>query len=70
MPKNPEPCRKWGEIRHYNVLGKSVRSSGGLYQLVDFFSLFHASFIKSKNTDPHYWQHTLGTTTQNKIELF
>ena len=52
-------------IRHYNVLGKSVRSSGGLYQLVDFFSLFHASFIKSKNTDPHYWQHTLNTTTQN-----
>ena len=52
-------------IRHYNVLGKSVRSSGGLYQLIDFFSLFHASFLKSKNNDAHFWQHTLNTPTQN-----
>lgn len=52
-------------IRHYNVLGKSVRSSGGLYQLIDFYSLFYASFVKSKNNDAHFWQHTLNTPTQN-----
>lgn len=52
-------------IRHYNILGKSVRSSGGLYQIIDFFSLFHTSFIKNKNNDAHFWQHTLNTSTQN-----
>ena len=52
-------------IRHYNVLGRSIRSNGGLYQLIDFFSIFHATFVRSKNTDAHYWQHTLNTPTQN-----
>ena len=47
------------------MLGRSIRSNGGLYQLIDFFSIFHATFVRSKNTDAHYWQHTLNTPTQN-----
>lgn len=52
-------------VRHYNILGKRVRSSGGLYQLTDFFSFFHTTFLSRKTTDEHYWAHTLNTPAQN-----
>lgn len=52
-------------IRHYNILGKTVRTNGGLYQLVDFYSLFHSTFLTKKVTDEHYWSHTINTPGQN-----
>lgn len=52
-------------IRHYNILGKTVKSNGGLYQLVDFYSLFYANFLTKKITDEHYWSHTINTPAQN-----
>lgn len=52
-------------IRQYNILGKSVKSNGGLYQLVDFYSLFYSNFLTKKITDMHYWSHTLNTPAQN-----
>lgn len=52
-------------IRRYNILGKRVKSNGGLYQLIDFYSLFHSTFLTKKVTDGHYWSHTLNTPGQN-----
>ena len=52
-------------IRYYNVIGKSVKANGGLYQLVDFYSLFYSGFLTKKTTDAHYWSHTLNTPVQN-----
>jgi len=52
-------------IRYYNLLGKSVKTTGGLYQLTDFYSIFHQTFLKGRITDPHYWSATLNSPTQN-----
>jgi AAA+ ATPase superfamily predicted ATPase len=52
-------------IRHYNIIDKSVKANGGIYQLVDFYSLFYSDFLTKKTTDAHYWSHTLNTPTQN-----
>ncbi|MDQ3110786.1 MAG: AAA family ATPase [Bacteroidota bacterium] len=43
-----------GFIKRYTPFGKKSRNS--LYQLTDFFSLFHVKFIKGKNTfDKNHW---------------
>jgi AAA+ ATPase superfamily predicted ATPase len=43
-----------GFIRRYIPFGKKARNS--LYQLCDFFSLFHLKFIKGQKTfDKNYW---------------
>jgi hypothetical protein len=43
-----------GFIRRYTPFGKKSRNS--LYQLSDFFSLFHIKFIKDQKTfDKNYW---------------
>ncbi len=52
-------------IRYYNILGKTVRSTGGLYQLTDFYSIFHQTFLTKHITDAHYWSATLNNPVQN-----
>ena len=52
-------------IRYYNLLGKSVKTTGGLYQLTDFYSIFHQTFITGRITDTHYWSATMNTPVQN-----
>ncbi len=52
-------------IRYYNLKGKIVKATGGLYQLVDFYSIFHQTFLTKKVTDVHYWSNTLNTPIQN-----
>ena len=52
-------------IRYYNLLGKSVKITGGLYQLTDFYSIFHQTFITGRITDTHYWSATMNTPVQN-----
>lgn len=43
-----------GFIRRYTPFGKKLRNS--LYQLSDFFSLFHIKFMKSRKTvEKNYW---------------
>ncbi len=49
-------------VRYYNN-GRSLQ--GGIYQLVDFFSLFHHRFCTRRVTDEHFWRNTLGTPEQN-----
>lgn len=47
-----------GFIRKYVPFGKKEKNS--LYQLSDFFSLFHLKFIKDKkNTDENYWMNII-----------
>lgn len=53
---------KCGFIRYYNF---SDRVSCGIYQLVDFYSLFYHSFGKKRTTDIHYWSHLINTPKQN-----
>lgn len=49
-------------IRKYN---NGTLRKNGIYQLIDFFSLFHYKFGRSKSTDEHFWRNSLGTPEQN-----
>ena len=42
-------------LRYYNVKGKNIHKTGGIYQLVDLFTLFHFAFLTKKSTSAHYW---------------
>ncbi len=62
LSKILDDLTKCGFIRYYNV---SNKTSGGIYQLVDFYSLFYHAFGKKKTTDVHYWSHSINTPVQN-----
>ncbi len=49
-------------IRRYN---NGAMQRNGIYQLVDFFSLFHYKFGVRRITDEHFWRNSLGTPEQN-----
>ena len=49
-------------IRRYN---NGQNQNGGIYQLMDFFSLFHFRYGAKKVTDEHFWRNHLGTPEQN-----
>lgn len=49
-------------VRQYN---NGLRQNGGIYQLIDLYTLFYHQFCKKKTTDNHYWRNLLGTPTQN-----
>ncbi len=52
-------------IRRYFVKDIKIKSKEGIYQLTDFFSMFHLSFFNKNKNDGEYWSHTLNTPTQN-----
>ncbi len=49
-------------VRRYN---NGTLQKNGIYQLVDFFSLFHYRFCTRRVTDEHFWRNTLDTPEQN-----
>jgi hypothetical protein len=49
-------------VRRYN---NGRLQKNGIYQLVDFFSLFHYRFCTRRVTDEHFWRNSLGTPEQN-----
>lgn len=58
-----EELEESGFIRKYIPFGKKERSS--LYQLSDFFSLFHAKFIKGqKRFDKNHWEKMIDNPKQ------
>lgn len=59
MLENLEHC---DFIRKYN---NGRLQKNGIYQLIDFFSLFHYKFGNRRITDEHYWRNSLGTPEQN-----
>lgn len=59
MLENLEHC---DFIRKYN---NGRLQKNGIYQLIDFFSLFHFKFGNRRITDEHYWRNSLGTPEQN-----
>ena len=52
-------------IRLYNVKDKKISSSNGIYQLVDFYSIFYHEFGKIKTTDTAYWTKMLKSHKQS-----
>jgi hypothetical protein len=49
-------------VRRYN---NGALQKNGIYQLIDFFSLFHHKFCTRRSTDEHFWRNSLGTPEQN-----
>lgn len=52
-------------VRFYKVKDKKISSRSGLYQLMDFFSIFHLQFMKDKTTNEHFWTQSLNTPEVN-----
>ena len=48
-------------VRFYPVKEKRLSTRNGLYQLVDFFSLFYMQFMKGVKNDSQYWTKHLHT---------
>jgi len=42
-------------IRYYNVRNKTINTTSGIYQLTDFFTIFHFEFITMRTTQTDYW---------------
>lgn len=49
-------------VRRYN---NGNQKNNGLYQLLDFYTLFYHTFCTKHITDEHYWRNHLGTPEQN-----
>ena len=49
-------------VRRYN---NGTLQKNSIYQLIDFFSLFHYKFGHRRVTDEHFWRNALGTPEQN-----
>ena len=61
--KNLQQC---DFIRYYSVKGKNgLRKTGGLYQITDFFIVFHNTFLKNTTTNTSYWSSHLNTPKIN-----
>lgn len=52
-------------VRFYNVKNKTVSTRNGLYQLLDFYSLFYLHFMKERSTNEHFWTQGLNTSKIN-----
>ncbi len=55
-------------IRLYHIkdkAGRKLKKSGGIYQIMDFFTVFHNAFLLKETTDRKYWSHHLNTPEQN-----
>ena len=52
-------------VRYYYVRTKKVKKNDGLYQLVDFFSIFHNTFLVRPINDENFWSHNLKSSTVN-----
>ena len=50
-------------IRVYN--NGSGKVNGGIYQVIDFFTLFHRQFCRRNQSDIHFWRNALGSSKQN-----
>ena len=49
-------------LRFYRI---GTKQRGGIYQLMDLFTLFYLKFSKRKTSNPHYWRNLINTPEQN-----
>lgn len=52
-------------LRYYNIREQRIKRNGGIYQLVDFYTLFYHTFFAKPVTDDHFWSHTQNQPVQN-----
>lgn len=49
-------------LRLYN---NGLKQNNGIYQLIDFYTLFYHQFCLKRTTDDHYWRKTINTPIAN-----
>lgn len=52
-------------VRFYRVRNKKISRQGGLYQLMDFFSIFYLTFVRNRSGDEHFWTKSIGRPSVN-----
>lgn len=52
-------------VRFYYTKQKKVSSRGGIYQLLDFYSIFYLQFVHRKAANEQFWTKSLNTPTTN-----
>lgn len=68
IPDNGHLCEMLEDLEHCDFVRRynnGTLRKNGIYQLIDFFSLFHYKFGIRRVTDEHFWRNTLGTPEQN-----
>ncbi len=46
-------------IRYYNIRKKKINVNQGIYQLTDFFTIFHHEFLSKRITSQHFWSENI-----------
>ena len=54
-----------GIVRFYRIRNKSVSTRNGLYQLLDFYTLFYLQFLKKQTSNEHFWTQSINSPTIN-----
>ena len=60
---NGHLCEMMDDLEHCDFVRKynnGTLQKNGIYQLIDFFSLFHYKFGTNRVTDEHFWRNALG----------
>lgn len=52
-------------VRFYRVKNKKISRKEGLFQLMDFFSLFFLTFVRHGSDDEHFWSKSMGKPAIN-----
>lgn len=65
MSRYLDDLEKCDFIRLYHVKEKKVKRNGGIYQLVDFYTLFYHTFSEYIGVNNSYWSNKTGSPEQN-----
>lgn len=63
LTKKLEELESCGFIRKFNSYGRKKKSA--VYQLIDFYTLFHYQFLEQKPTDERFWTNQINTPKIN-----
>lgn len=52
-------------VRFYNVKDKKISAKNGIYQLIDFYSIFYLTFINKNSVDANFWVNNINNPELN-----
>lgn len=52
-------------LRKYNVREKKIKAASGIYQLVDFYTIFYNTFASKNIVEEHFWTRNVNTLEIN-----
>ena len=52
-------------LRKYNVRDKKIKANSGIYQLIDFYTIFYNAFASKNIVEEHFWTRNVNTPGVN-----